>query len=187
MRTVTRQIAFEPGGWTPERRAKVAELFDGLAPEWHTKASGERTEPVMDALARGGPFLEGSCVEVGSGIGLLSPLLAERFTSVVALDLSLAMLRLAPAVPPRVLGDGAHLPVADATLAAVVLVNAFLFPSEVLRGLRPGGAVVWVNTAGASTPIHLSADEVDLALGGTWDGVDSEAGWGTWSVFRRPT
>ena len=186
MRKVTRQVAFERGGWTPQRRAKVAELFDGLAPEWHSKASSERTEPVMDALDRGGPFLDGPCVEVGSGIGLLSPVLAGRFSLVVALDLSMEMLRRAPVDPPRVLGDGAFLPVPAASLAAVVLVNAFLFPTEVTRVLRPGGALLWANTQGDSTPIHLSAAEVDDALGGTWDGVASDAGWGTWAVFRKP-
>lgn len=35
MREVTRQIAFEPGGWTPGRADKVAALFDGLAAEWN--------------------------------------------------------------------------------------------------------------------------------------------------------
>lgn len=186
MRQVTRQVAFEPGGWTAERRAKVAELFDGLAPEWHNRASSERTEPVIDALERGDPCFEGPCMEVGSGIGLLTPVLAARFESVIALDLSMAMLRLAPVEPPRVQGDGACLPVTDAALASVVLVNAFLFPAEVTRALRPGGTVVWVNTKGDATPIYLSAGDVDAALGGKWDGVDSEAGWGTWAVFRKP-
>lgn len=189
MRKVTRQIAFDPGGWTAERRAKVAELFDSLAPEWHTKASSERTEPVMDALDRGGPFLDGPCLEVGSGIGLLSPVLAARFGLVVALDLSMEMLRLAPSSPDtafRVQGDGGFLPVPSSSMAVVVLVNAFLFPAEVERVLQPGGAVVWVNTAGDATPIHLSADEVDAALGGRWDGIAADAGWGTWAAFRRP-
>lgn len=189
MRKVTRQIAFEPGGWTAERRAKVADLFDSLAPEWHTRASSERTEPVMDALDRGGPFPAGPCLEVGSGIGLLTPVLAVRFPTVIALDLSLQMLRLAPSGAedaPRVLGDGGFLPLPSSSMAAVVLVNAFLFPDEVRRVLQPGGAVVWVNTAGSSTPIHLSAEEIDDAFGGTWDGVASEAGWGTWAAFRTP-
>lgn len=185
MRKVTWQVAFEPGGWTPERRAKVAELFDGMAPEWHTRASSERTDPVIDALERGGPWVDGLCVEVGSGVGLLSSLLATRFGSVIALDLSFEMLRRAPSEPPRVQGDGAHLPLAGGTAAAVVLVNAFLFPAELDRVLMPGGAVVWVNTLGDSTPIHLPADQVVEALPGAWGGVASEAGWGTWAVLRR--
>jgi hypothetical protein len=51
--------------------------------------------------------------------------------------------------------------------------------------LAPPGALVWVNTLGPNTPIHLTAEEVDAALGGSWDIVASEAGWGTWCVARR--
>ncbi|HYF46015.1 MAG TPA: hypothetical protein VD926_07370, partial [Acidimicrobiales bacterium] len=37
MRRVTREVAFDPEAWTRGLRAEVAELFDGLAPEWHTR------------------------------------------------------------------------------------------------------------------------------------------------------
>ena len=40
IRKMTRQIAFEPEAWTSERRNKVAELFDALAPEWNKRTSG---------------------------------------------------------------------------------------------------------------------------------------------------
>ena len=53
MRKVTRDVAFEPGGWTPERAEKVALLFDTLAPEWQERTSNERRAPLKDALARG--------------------------------------------------------------------------------------------------------------------------------------
>jgi hypothetical protein len=45
--------------------------------------------------------------------------------------------------------------------------------------------VVWVNSRGTGTPIHLLASEVDAALPGAWTGVASTAGWGTWSVHWR--
>jgi hypothetical protein len=51
--------------------------------------------------------------------------------------------------------------------------------------LTSEGALVWVNTAGDRTPIHLTADDVEAALPGPWDGIASEAGWGTWAVLRR--
>lgn len=185
MRTVTRQVAFEPGGWTPERAAKVAALFDGLAPEWHTRHSAERQEPLLDALERGGAG-GGRCLEVGSGTGYSTPVLAARFGGVVAVDLSAEMLRLAPASPGwRVRGDAARLPLRDAAVDAVVLVNALLFPHEVDRVLAPGGAVVWVCSLGDRTPIYLPPDDVEQALPGEWDGVAAEAGWGTWAVLRR--
>ena len=188
IRAVTRQIAFGPGGWTPERAAKVAALFDGLAPDWDARFASDphRLEPVADALERGGPSGAGACLEVGSGTGITTAFLAERFSLVVALDLAWEMLRRSPAeAGPRVQADGAALPVADGRAGAVVLVNAFLFPAEVDRVLAPDGAVVWVNTYGSDTPIHLPADDVEAALPGRWDGVAAEAGWGTWAVLRR--
>lgn len=184
MRTVTRQIAFEPGGWTAERRAKVAALFDGLAPGWHEhRLDPQRTAPLEDAYRRGAVPSGGSCLEVGSGDGANTAFLADHHDLVVATDLSLEML--VRAEGERVQADAGTLPAPDAVFDTVVLVNAFLFPDEVDRVLAAGGCVVWVNTAGDQTPIHLSAGEVEEAMPGTWDGIASEAGWGTWSVWRR--
>ncbi len=289
MRKVTRQVAFEPEGWTAERRAKVADLFDSLAAEWYTRDAPGRDAPLQDALERGlsaadeaaaGPALEAAmaavtttevpavvidddtnaapaplrtarpvqtddripgprgdvgdsgdshgfgdrfgfdddddlpandpptgsmpiiaegfragfveraprrfCVDLGAGTGLYSELLAARFPILVSVDLSGEMLRTAPAEPAlRVQGDGSALPVADGDVDVLVLVNAFLFPIEVERILAADGVVVWVNSRGTDTPIHLTADEVDAALPGHWDGVASQAGWGTWSVHWR--
>lgn len=186
MRKVTRQVAFEPGGWTPERAERVAMLFDGLAPEWHTRGSPERTDALIDALARGGPFdRRRPCLELGSGIGLFTDRIVDRFGrgNVVAVDLSFEMLRRAPAdVAPRMQADAARLPFRDGTFATAVLVNMLLFPHEIAR---VADALVWVNTIGDATPIHLSADEVESALPGAWEGVQADAGWGTWAVLRK--
>ena len=128
----------------------------------------------------------GISVEVGSGIGTYSNLLAERFATVVAIDLSLAMLKLAPIGPAlRVQADGARLPVGDSSAAAVVLINAFLFPAEVERVLSPEGALVWVNSSGEQTPIYLSVDDLVAGLPGDWTGTSSWAGEGHWCVLRR--
>jgi SAM-dependent methyltransferase len=186
MRTVTRQVAFEPGGWTAERRQKVAELFDALAPTWHERDVTVRHDGLLDALERGGPFADGACLELGAGVGIFTADLAAAFGTVVALDVSAKMIsRIDAAVAPRVLADSARLPFPDASAAVVVLVNMFLFPAEVDRVLRPDGAVVWVSALGDGTPIYLSPEDVGAALPGQWDGVASEAGWGTWSVWRR--
>ena len=190
MRVVTRQVAFDPDGWTPDRAAKVAELFDGLAADWHTRTTPERQAVLVDALDRGeiDDLLDGVCIEIGSGTGDNTPRLTGRFRSVVAVDLSIEMLRLAPAaLAPRAQADAARLPLPDASCHAVVLVNALLFPTEVDRVLRPGGAVIWVNSSGDQTPIHLPAADVAAALPGDWSGVESEAAWGTWTVLRRRT
>ncbi len=195
MRVVTRQVAFEPGGWTPERRARVAALFDGLAPEWHTRNHPGRDAPLLDALDRGvGASIAmpstatTTCLELGSGTGVTTASLAERFERVVALDLALEMLRLAPAdAAPRVQADAADLPFAEGSADVVVLVNTLLFPAEIDRVLAPEGRLVWVNTRGPLTPIHLSAEDVIAALDGTgtWNALASEAGPGTWCVAWR--
>ncbi|MHB1504775.1 MAG: class I SAM-dependent methyltransferase [Acidimicrobiales bacterium] len=188
MRAVTRQIAFEPGGWTPERAAKVTALFDGLAIGWQDHDAEERMDPLFDALARGGHIPSRHCLEVGSGTGMATPCLADYFDSVVAIDLSFEMLKRAPPrCGHRVLADGSRLPVADGSVDSVVLMNAFLFPAEVDRVLARAGVVIWVNALGDRTPIYLPADDVVAALPGSWKGVCSEAGWGSWAVLRRST
>jgi hypothetical protein len=183
MRKVTRQVAFEPLGWTPERAMKVAELFDGLASGWHTRDHPHRLAPLADALARGGLPPGGVGIEVGSGTGMATPWLQQRFASLVPVDLSWEML--IRGTGPRVQADAQHLPFPSGAADAVVLVNMLLFPAEMARLVAPSGALVWVNTSGTSTPIHLTANEVDAALPGDWTGTASEAGWGTWAVLRR--
>jgi SAM-dependent methyltransferase len=188
MRVVTRQAAgLAGGGWTAATRRQVTEAFDALAGEWHTRTSPERAAVVADALDRGIDGRSGGlAVEVGSGIGTYSAMLAERFDAVLAVDLSLAMLQLAPSDPGRrVQADAASLPLGDATASAVVLINALLFPEEVDRVLGPAGLVVWVNSSGEETPIHLPPAEVAAVLPGEWEGVASRAGVGLWCVLRR--
>ena len=188
MRVITRRAAglTEPP-WDAHARAEVSRLFDGLAPEWHTRSSPQRTAIVADALDRGGVSdPSGRAVEVGSGIGTYSAMLAERFAGVIAVELSMEMHRLAAGSPAsRVLADGSQLPVGDGVAAAVVLINMLLFPAEVDRVLAPGGCLVWVNSSGESTPIHLPAAEVADALPGRWAGITARAGVGLWAVFRR--
>jgi ubiquinone/menaquinone biosynthesis C-methylase UbiE len=190
MRIATRRAAgLDAGGWTRELRKEVGEFFDGMSSEWHTRTSPQRTAVVMDALERGlgrQPSRTGVAVEVGSGIGTYSGLLAQRFATALAIDLSLEMLRLAPAgIAHRIQGDGAMLPLRDASAAALVLINCFLFPAEVDRVLSRDGALVWVNSSGEQTPIFLKADDLLLALPGHWTGIASQAGEGTWCVLRR--
>ena len=103
MRIATRRAAgLDAEGWTGELRSQVEDYFDGIAAEWHTRITPQRTAVVTDALARGLDAMDvpvGPAVEVGSGIGTYSGLLAERFAKVVAIDLSLVMLKFAPIEP----------------------------------------------------------------------------------------
>ena len=186
MRKVTRQVAFEPDGWTPERAEKVTLLFDTMAPQWQERTTEERRAPLRDALARGNVKVGGVCIEIGSGTGSSSPDLVRHFDTVLALDLSREMLRHAPDRPAhRVQADATRIPVADGGADCLVLVNALLFPKGMARALRPGGTLVWVNSLGDRTPIHLPAGDVEKAMPGEWEGVAAEAGWGTWCALRR--
>ena len=87
--------------------------------------------------------------------------------------------------PPRLRADGATLPVPTGSIDVLVAINAFLFPTEAARVVSPDGALLWVNTSGAHTPIHLPVEDVLAAMGSGWHAVASEAGWGTWAVLRR--
>ncbi|HVX16783.1 MAG TPA: class I SAM-dependent methyltransferase [Acidimicrobiales bacterium] len=191
MRRVTRRAAgVEAGGWDDGARDEVRHLFGALASEWHTRTSPERRQVVVDALDRGlaalGHAPAGLAVEPGSGTGAYSSELASRWDQAVAVELTPEMLRLAPPAPSaRVLADASRLPLADDAANAIVLVNMFLFPDEVARVVAPDGVVVWVNSSGEQTPIHLPPEEVAAALPGQWGGVAARAGAGLWSVVQR--
>lgn len=188
MRAMVDIAAFAPQRWTPSVAAEVGAYFGRLAPAWEDRVGPDHLVALHDAIDRGGVTARGRCLEVGSGTGAATPTLAAAFATVTAVDLALEMLRRAPpAGAARVAADGARLPARTASLDAVVLVNALLFPAEVDRVLGPDGAVVWVNTYGDRTPIHLPASELARALGTRWAVVASAAGPGTWAVaHRRP-
>lgn len=185
MRVITRRVAFERQ-WDAADAERVSALFDSMADGWTASHDlPDRYAPLVDALDRsaiGG----GVCVELGSGTGLATRHLQERFDSVTAMDLAFDMLRAAPAeLAARVQADSSRLPLPDESVDVLVLVNMLLFPLEVERVLRHEGAMVWVNTVGESTPIHLSAREVHDALPGSWNVTHSRAGAGIWAVARR--
>lgn len=183
MREVTETVAFD-AAWDFSRREKVRELFDGMAAEWSSRATPEREASILDALDRGG--LAGDrVIELGSGTGLGTGHLIERFDDVVALDLSMAMLHHQPDLAPRVQADASVLPFRDDAADLLVLVNMLLFPAEVDRVLRPGGGLLWINTLGHETPIHLSPEAVVDALPGSWTATAGRAGSGLWAAVQR--
>ena len=183
MREVTETVAFD-AAWDFSRREKVRELFDGLAAEWSSRATPEREASILDALDRGG--LAGDrVIELGSGTGLGTGHLIERFADVVALDLSMAMLHHQPDLAPKVQADASVLPFRDDAADLLVLVNMLLFPAEVDRVLRPGGGLLWINTLGHETPIHLSPEAVVDALPGSWTATAGRAGSGLWAAVQR--
>lgn len=186
MRKVTRQVAFEQT-WSGERARKVADLFDGMAEGWGaTHGDPVRLAPVRDGLQRGGFDTAGRWLELGSGTGSGTRVLAEAVERLVATDLSAGMLANAPAeLAPQVRADASTLPFPDDRFDGILMVNMLLFPSEVDRVLAPGGRVFWVNTLGDQTPIHLPADDLVEALPGRWSGVTARSGTGFWVSLGR--
>jgi SAM-dependent methyltransferase len=185
MRRLTRAVAFgEP--WTDRDAVRVAEVFDGLAADWaEDRVDPIKAAPVVDAIERGGARLDGRWIELGSGTGSGCRLLHGRVTEQISVDLSEQMLTHAPAVAPKVRADSAELPFPADVADVVLMINMLLFPTEVDRILRPGGQIVWVNTVGDQTPIHLPPADVTAALPGPWRGVSSYAGRGLWAVLER--
>lgn len=185
MRQLTRALAFgEP--WTADTAARVEQAFDGLAPEWGQRRHVDSSKSVVveDALERGGLPLNGDWLELGSGTGLGANVLREQVDSVVCTDIAWEMLRRAPSFPPRIRADASRLPFPDDSFDAVVLINMLLFPDEVVRVLRRDGMVLWVNSLGDQTPIHLPRSDVLDALPGTWSGTTARAGTGFWLTAR---
>ena len=162
-------------------------MFDGLAPDWSdTHVDPVKASVVNDALDRGDPPLDGRWLELGSGTGAGTRILHGRVGEQFSVDLSPGMLAHAPTgLAPKVRADSSRLPFRADQFDAILMINMLLFPLEVDRVLRPGGSVVWVNTLGDQTPIHLPPDDVERALPGDWTGVMSRAGTGLWAVLRR--
>ncbi|MDQ7993899.1 MAG: methyltransferase domain-containing protein, partial [Propionicimonas sp.] len=125
-------------------------------------------------------------LELGAGTGSGTVALAAHFGHVVAGDHTAGMIRRLPAeLASRVQLDASALPVRTGSVATLVCVNMFLFADEVRRVLGPRGALVWVNSIGERTPIHLSAERLADALGEGFAVTASRAGWGTWAVAQR--
>jgi len=186
MRAITERVAADPTSWTPAVAAQVADFFGELAPQWQTETSARSQVALADLLARAGAELTTPVLELGAGTGSGTGALAAHFGHVVAGDLTSGMIqRLPAALASRVQFDASVLPVRSGSIATLVCVNMFLFADEARRVLGPHGAVIWVNSIGERTPIHLSAERLAEPLGDDFAVTASRAGWGTWAVARR--
>lgn len=186
MRRLTRAVALGER-WTADDAERVSTIFDGLAADWTADHVDDvKAKPVRDAIERGDVPLDGRWLEIGSGTGAGAMVLDGHISTLVATDLSAEMLRHSPAeLAPRVQSDSSTLPFPDRSFDAVLLINMLLFPSEVDRVLRLAGTIVWVNTLGDQTPIHLPPEDVLDALPGNWTGRWARAGTGFWLTALR--
>ena len=186
MRVLTEAVAADPTAWTPEIAAHVDRFFEERAATWHMVSSSRSEVTLVDLLDRMPGGFGSPVVELGAGTGSGTTALAASFDHVVAGDLSAGMLERLPAsLASRVRLDGSALPFGNGLVATLVCVNMLLFADEVRRVLAPGGSLIWVNSIGEYTPIHLSAEKVADALGEEFAVTASRAGWGTWAVARH--
>jgi SAM-dependent methyltransferase len=173
LQAFARAVAVD-GVWTAEIARATAGMFDNLAATWNTEPSTNRFDPVHDALHRGQIPVGGRCLEVGSGTGQITPLLANHFDEVVSIDLSTAMLAQAPASASfRICCDAAQLPMRDQVFDAAVLVDTFCFAGELARTVIAGGHIIWVNLLGQDGPLYVPATDIANALPGNWTGIES--------------
>ncbi|MET9683343.1 class I SAM-dependent methyltransferase [Streptomyces coeruleorubidus] len=138
-RAFARDLAAGRRSWDAETARFVTDLFDQLAPNWNSSRATGRADPLRDALERGGLFPDGPCLELGSGTGLFTPMLADAFDCLISMDLSEQMLRQAAGRSPlRVRADASRLPAADASIAAVDMLCLRGRTSAVARPGVPG-------------------------------------------------
>jgi len=182
-----RRLALRPGTWSREEAIEVAAGIDSQASTWEGERGEYRPPVLADALNRGGPFPPGWAVEIASGTGLLTPLIAGVWEPVVAVDLSAGMLGRS-AARHKVLADAARLPLPDGRASAVVIGDGPLFAAEVARIMADDAVLVWSNALGTGAPFYLPTEVLIVAMatatGHAWDATDSEAYWGSWVVLR---
>lgn len=129
--------------------------YDGIADWYETELLDHRPESdpigvrraLRELLGQGA----GVCLEIGCGTGANAGQLRELGWTPVGMDLSVGMLRHATGRLPVARGDAERLPIADASVPAVVSVMVHTdmpgYPAvlrEAARVLRPGGVFVHV-------------------------------------------
>jgi SAM-dependent methyltransferase len=131
---------------------------------------------VAERLARAGAS---TVLDVGGGSGRLAVLLPELAMRCLLIDLSPAMLAMAPR--PKAQADGARLPIADESADAVAaLYTLYHYDdprvpiSEARRVLRPGGLFAACAPNRDSTP-ELARVVPDWGARSSFDGEDAEA------------
>ena len=146
------------------RESEAQAYFSAHADDWDELRRLHSSDEAVEAeLARAlGPEPLGRLLDIGTGTGRMAELFAERAERIVALDKSLAMLRVARAklqhLPTErvelVQGDFGALPFAAASFDSVLFHQVLHFAqmpgaalAEAARVLRPGGRIAIVDFA----------------------------------------
>ncbi|MBP8180275.1 MAG: methyltransferase domain-containing protein [Acidimicrobiia bacterium] len=189
MRHITESIVQERA-WGAERRDEVASFFDDLATDWSQARSHQDRAAVLDDIFDRAvewiPQQDGLALDLGVGSGMFTATLADRWGGVLAADISAGMLaEIPPGIASVMRADASQLPLPDASTRLILLANMFLFPEEMDRVLSRDGIIIWLNSRGTNTPIHLTTQAVLDALPGDWSAIESRNGTATWAVCRR--
>ena len=151
--------------------------FDAVARVYDAGRPGY-PDALFDAIEEmSGSFLAGALLaDIGAGTGISTRGLLERGAQVVAVDHGAAMLAtLRSRTPgtPVVLADANQLPFGNGSLDLVTFAQSWHWvdldraPGEVLRVLRPGGALaVWWNTPDESGEQWLAEHRARLRVAG---------------------
>ena len=182
-------IVDDPSSWSPELAQFTGQVFDSLAASWVDDRGAYRPAPLLDALERGSVPVAGRCLEIGSGTGVLTQYLQEKWCEIICIDISVGMMRRNPH-ECQVQADASRLPFADSSFDVVVIGDAPLFASEAARVMGRSGAVVWSNALGTGAPYYVPTPSLLDALanatnGARWSAIESEALWGSWVVFHQ--
>jgi SAM-dependent methyltransferase len=165
----------------------------------------DRRGLVLEALRRAAPWAGRTLVDLGCGSGFWLPGYAGEAAEVIGVEPDERLLPLARARDPRVRvlhGSAEHLPLADASADVVHARFAYFFPpdcdrglAEVMRVLRPGGALVVVGNdlrAGEFAELlRVSPWAAELADGGPRDawwarrGAERDAVLSDWRFESR--
>jgi SAM-dependent methyltransferase len=115
----------------------------------------DRPGLVLDAMRRLAPWDGRTLVDLGCGSGFWLPIYADSGARVIGVEPDPALLPRAAARDPRarvLAGSAEHIPLDDASVDVVHARFAYFFPpdidtglAEVMRVLRPGGALVVVD------------------------------------------
>ena len=183
------EILDDTSCWTPDLAKFTTQVFDAMAKNWADERGGYRAAPLVDALDRGCPPSTGQCLEVGSGTGVLTPYLQEIWDNIVCVDLSMAMMSRWP-MGRQVQADASRLPFPENSFDVIIIGDAPLFASEMVRVLSPSGTLIWSNALGQGAPYFLPTVDMWDALirsapRSQWSAIESEALWGSWVVFGR--
>jgi SAM-dependent methyltransferase len=161
--------------------------YEEMAPEWGSWVASQShyLDPISDALTRIGRVEH--AVEIGSGTGEATGLVAAQARLVLAIDSSPAMIARSPSMSNVrwILGDARSLPIDPGWADLVVGLNAVPSFREIDRVCAPSGRVLWASSFGPDTPLYVEPERFVHMLGPEWVGTARRVGFGEWCVAER--